>query len=116
MSDPQYISPLGPEKGKLPQEKLLAYLEGKLPPEEQREVEQWLSEEGMESDAMEGLQAMPSTDRKQSINKLNHKLRKTLVQKTRKRRKLSTDYNVLAAVLIILLLAIVAYVVIRYVR
>lgn len=114
MSDHNYISPLGPGKGKLPQEKLLAYLEGKLPPDEQHEVEQWISEEGMESDALDGLRQMPATERGQSISKLNHRLRKSLMHKTRKRRKLKTDYNVLAAVFIILLLAVIAYLVIRY--
>lgn len=116
MSDQQHILPLGPGDGKLSQEKLLAYLEGKLPPEQQHEVEQWLSEEGMENDALEGLQAMPAMERSQSISKLNHRLRKTLSHKTRKRRKLKTDYNLLAAVLIILLLVTVAYLVIRYMR
>ena len=40
------------------EEMLLAYLEGKLTNDEQHAIEEQLSEEGMESDAMEGLQQM----------------------------------------------------------
>jgi anti-sigma factor RsiW len=111
------ISPIDPGKGdaaRLKEEKLLAYLDGKLPPEEQHEVEAWLADEGMESDAVDGLQELAKAERTQSINTLNNKLRKTIGRKTRKARKLKTDVNQMAAVLIILLLIIVAYCVIRY--
>jgi hypothetical protein len=117
MNNDNNISPIDPGRGdaaRLKEEKLLAYLEGILPPEEQHEVETWLADEGMESDAVDGLQELANTERTQSINSLNNRLRKTIGRKTRKTRKLKTDVNLLAAVLIILLLIIVAYCVIRY--
>ena len=42
-------------KSMISQEQLIAYLEGRLSAEEQHDVELWLAEEGMESDALEGL-------------------------------------------------------------
>ena len=97
----------------LPDDTLMAYLEGKLSPAEQHEVEGWLAEEGMESDAMEGLQALRLEETKQTVNKLKHELRKTIVSKKHKRKPLKTDYNAWIAIAVILLLAVVAYIVIR---
>lgn len=100
-------------KKRLSEDKLMAYLEGTLPPAEQHEVELWLADEGMESDALEGLRKLKHNDMLHSVNKLNHHLRKTIFSKKRKRRKLGSDQFTWVAVLIILLLAIVAYLVIR---
>ncbi len=116
MSDQEHISPLRPGKGKLAEDRLMAYLEGKLSPAEQHEVERWLSEEGMESDAIEGLQAMRPADTRHSVDRLNHRLRRSLNRKGHKRKKLRTDVNVVAAILIILLLAVVAYIVIKLIH
>lgn len=115
MSDQNHISPFEPGSGNrkhLPEDKLLAYLEGKLPPAEQHEVEQWLAEEGMESDALEGLQTMRPEDTRHTVNKLNHNLRKTLLSKKHKRTKLKTDQHIIVAIAIILLLVVVAYIVV----
>ena len=102
-------------KGAIPEEKLLAYLEGKLPAEEQRQIEMWLAEEGMESDALEGLQALPPEQARQSVNKLNLHLRKQLTEKKRKHKKLFSDGNMnIVAVVVILLLCLIAYVVVRF--
>lgn len=114
MTNNDYISPLQPgkgNKGSLPEDKLLAYLEGKLPPQEQHEVELWLAEEGMENDAHEGLAALAATERSQSIGRINSKLHKKLAKP--KRRTLRTDTNIVAVIIIILLLAVAAYCVIR---
>jgi anti-sigma factor RsiW len=100
-------------KGKLSEDKLMAYLEGKLSPAEQHEVEQWLAEEGMESDAMEGLQAQHISDTRHSVDKLNHKLRTAILSKKRRRKPLNTNYLSWVAIAIVLLLAIVAYIVVR---
>ncbi len=108
--------PGGENTGRLREEKLLAYLEGRLSAEEQHEVELWLADEGMESDAVEGLQEIAAPERKQSINKLNHKLHKAVGNKKRKRRKPAKDQNALFAVFLVLLLIIAAYLVIRYAR
>ena len=98
---------------KLSEDMLMAYLEGKLSPREQHDVEIWLAEEGMDSDAMEGLQALRPEETKQTVNKLKHELRKTIVSKKHKRRPLQTNYNGWIAIAVILLLAVVAYIVIR---
>ncbi len=94
--------------------KLMAYLEGKLLPAEQHEIEKWLSEEGMESDALEGLRSLPADDSKNTIKRLNQNLDRTLKFKNRKKRQAKPDQSVLVAIVIILLLAVAAYLVIRF--
>jgi anti-sigma factor RsiW len=115
VSDQHNIPPLGPDKksGQLSEDKLLAYLEGRLSPAEQHEVELWIAEEGMESDALEGLKEMPPEETKHTVNRLNHQLRKSIVSKKRTRRSNKQDNIVWIAVLIILLLTVLAFVVIR---
>ena len=102
------------DKGKEPDQALMmAYLEGKLSPEEQHRVELWLSEEGMGSDAIEGLQMLPVEETKQTVNRLNNELHKTLRNKKKKRRKTGSDVIVWTTVITILVLAVVAYLVIK---
>jgi anti-sigma factor RsiW len=116
MSDENNIlspAPGGNGKDRLPEDKLMAYLEGKLPPHEQHEVELWLSEEGMESDAMEGLRKLDPQEARHSVNKLGHQLRKAVLNKKRARRKPNNDQFTWIAIAIILLLIVVAYLVIR---
>lgn len=100
-------------KGKLPEDKLMAYLEGRLTPEEQHEVEQWLTEEGMESDAMDGLKELQPTEAKFVTDRLNHTLKKQLLPQKRKRREIKNLGGTIQAVVIILLLIILAYIIIR---
>ena len=100
-------------KGKLPEDKLLAYLEGRLSPEEQHEVEQWLGDEGMESDAVEGLKNIQPAETRDTVDRINHALRKQLMPKKRKRRQIKDNPLAMQAVVIISLLIILAYIVIR---
>jgi len=116
MSETTNIPPPGPGnggKGNLPEDKLMQYLEGKLSPSAQHEVEQWLADEGMESDALEGLRTIEPEDARHAVSKLNHGLAKNLLHKKRKRRLLKPDYLTWLALAIILMLAIIAYIVIR---
>jgi hypothetical protein len=113
MSDKEDILSFGKGKGRLPEDKLIAYLEGKLTPAEQHEVEQWLAEEGMESDAIEGLHGQKPEDTKHSVSRLNHNLRKTIFDKKRRRKPLNTNNLAWIAIVIILLLVVLAYIVIR---
>lgn len=116
MSDANNILPSGPGdagKQKLSEERLMAWLAGDLSHAEQHEVEQWLADEGMESDAMEGLRELKPAETKQVVNKLNSQLRKTVSNKKHKRRSRQPDQFTWVAIAIILLLAIVAYIVIR---
>lgn len=100
-------------KRKLSDELLMAYLEGRLTAEQQHEVELWLAEEGMESDALEGLHSLNASETTHSVNRLNHKLRKAVVSKQRRRKPLQTQYLTWMAIGLVLLLAVVAYIVIR---
>lgn len=101
------------EKEQLSEDKLMAYLEGKLSPAEQHKMEQWLASEGMESDALEGLRLLQPEETRHTVNKLNHKLRSAVLNKKRRRKTLKTDHFSWIAIAIILLLAAVAYLVIR---
>ncbi len=115
MSEPRNIPPMGTGKSKQPltEDKLLRYLDGKLSAAEQHEVEEWLADEGMESDALEGLHTVAPDETKQSVARLNHQLRKTLHTKKPRRRPPPTNYYTLIAVVVILVLVIVAYFVVR---
>ncbi|MFI5195933.1 MAG: hypothetical protein ACHQD8_02495 [Chitinophagales bacterium] len=116
MSDENNILSTGHGNGgkeRLPEDKLMAYLEGKLSAAEQHEVELWLADEGMESDALEGLRKLKPEETMYSVNKLNHNLRKAMLSKKRVRRRPKTDQFTWIAVVIILLLIVVAYLVIR---
>lgn len=104
------------EQGRLPADKLMAYLEGRLSAEEQHEVELFLSQEGFESDAIEGLKYLPPADAKATVDQLNHNLRKELLnRRPRRRRHIKDNPWALLAIALTLLLVILAYFVIRLV-
>ncbi len=115
MTDQQDISQYS--KGRLPEDKLLAYLEGRLSPAEQREVEALLAEEGMESDALEGLQQLPADKTRHIAERINYRLQHDL-KKNRHRGKKHFSDNKWGwlAVLVILILVVLAYIVIRLSR
>lgn len=102
-------------KGRLSEDKLVAYMEGRLSPEEQHEVEAWLSEEGMEADALEGLKELPVKETKDAVSRLNYTLHQKLNKKNRRRSKHIKDNNwAWIAVVVILLLCVVGYIVLKY--
>jgi anti-sigma factor RsiW len=113
MEGQNHISPFGSGKSKLSEEKLMAYFEGKLSPEEQHEVEQWLADESMEADALEGMGLLRPADVRPAVDRLQHKLRKQLLGKKRARKTLKTDQVTWLAIGIILFLIVVGYLVIR---
>lgn len=101
------------EKGALSEAKLLAYFEGRLSPEEQREVELLLSDEGLESDAMDGLQELSANEIKAASAELKYKLNKDL-KTTPRRRKLYNDPKwAILAIFLILMLCVLGFIVIR---
>jgi hypothetical protein len=106
---------LAHNEGKLPDDMLIAYLEGVLPPEQQHEIEKWLSEEGMESDAIEGLKTLPHADTLHTVNRLNNRLKKELAHRKRSRRYIKEGPWSYLAVVVILLLVVLAYIVLRMV-
>jgi len=101
--------------GKLTEEKLKAYLEGRLPADEQHEIERWLAEEGMESDAVEGLHDLDINDAKKTVSRLNKQLQVQLTQKSRKRKTFYKDNKWgMISICIVLVLCIAAYIVIHF--
>jgi anti-sigma factor RsiW len=99
---------------RLSDEQLMAYLEGKLDPEAERQVEEWLSEEGAEADAIEGLKAMPATETKKSVQELNRQLHQNILRGTPKRqRHFKEDFWGWIAVIVVILLVVLGYIVVR---
>ncbi len=92
----------------LTEEKLQDYLNGSLSLQEQHEVEQWLSTEGMESDALDGLQTINSIDTNHIVHRANHILKKQIKNHRTKRSMKGIEWSWIAVV-IILLLGIAAY-------
>lgn len=97
------------------QETLLKYLQGHLSSEEQHEVEKNLLDDAFEADAVEGLQTMQN---KQQISSLVEQLNRDLKKKTtrkkgwKRKREVKLEPWLLLAIILILLLAVVAFVVI----
>jgi len=101
------------EQGKpLPEEKLRSYLEGKLSPEEQHEVETWFSEEGLESDAVEGLRDLTPNETGHALDRIHRTLNRQLHKRRSRRRVIPGSRSVWVAVLIVLMLIVLAYIVI----
>jgi len=98
------------------QETLLKYLQGHLSAEERHEVEKNLLDDAFEADALEGLENIQD---KQSIPALVEQLNRDLKKKTTRKRKLKIEREaklepwILFAIILILLLAIIAFFVIR---
>lgn len=96
--------------------KLMNYLNGKLPPGEQHEVEQWMMENPFEAEAVEGLQhAGGEKNIQATVDQLNRQLHKYLEQKKqrRQRKKDPTGMWTYIAILFILVLAVLVYFMIR---
>lgn len=97
------------------QETLLLYLQGKLSPEKQHEVEKKLLNSDFEADAYEGLENFKDREQLQFLaEQLNRDLKKRTLKKQsfREKLKLKNNYWLLTTLLIILLLIILAYLVI----
>lgn len=104
----------GGGKSTITEAQMQAYLEGRLNEEERRVVEEALSNESPESDAIEGLTLLNEQERKSLHLKLDTKLRETLVKKRKPRRGLPSQRWTVLAILLILLLAALAYLVLLY--
>jgi hypothetical protein len=104
----------GKENGNIPEEKLLAYLEGRLSAEEQHEVEEFLADEGMESDALEGLEQLDKQERRETVQYLNIQLQRSLTERKRQRKGFYKDNKwTMLAIFIVLFLIVLAYIVLR---
>jgi hypothetical protein len=97
------------------QETLLLYLQGKLSPEKQHEVEKQITDSEFESDAFEGLQKIKDQQRLQSIvNQLNYDLKQKTARKKAYKDKLRLKEEpwLMLSIIIILLLIIISFIVI----
>jgi anti-sigma factor RsiW len=113
MSDHTDIwNPDGGGHDALSEEQLLAYLEGRMSDAERRSVEEALSNEGMESDALEGLHALSSEETQSLKHRLNADLQHALHKKRHTRRGITSQRWTMIAILVILMLALLSYAVI----
>jgi anti-sigma factor RsiW len=109
MSDYKDIWSADEDGGQLSEEQLMAYLEGRLPEEERRAVEELLSQEGMESDALEGLQGISADEARNMKRKVNADLQKVLGKKRRGRRGIGDQRWTLTTVVVLLLLLVICF-------
>jgi hypothetical protein len=107
------LSNLNPD---IDQEALLQYLQGKLSPQEQHELEKQMMDDDFDADALEGLQEFKN---KKNISLLVDQLNSDLKRRTEKKKrfkeklKFNLDANLVIAIVIILLLIILAYFIIH---
>jgi hypothetical protein len=97
-------------------QKLMDYLSGKLPEHERHEVEKWMVDNDFASEAVEGLQNFSGKKNLQVyVDHLNKELNKYIQQKKerRERRRIKENPWVYVAIIFILVIAVVAYLVIK---
>ena len=98
-------------------QKLIDYLSGRLSGAEAHEVESWIAESELVSDAVEGLQQVKSGKNLEGlVEQLNSDLRKKLQQKKngRNKRQLREYPWVYLALIMILMLIIISWFVVHY--
>jgi hypothetical protein len=98
------------------QETLLLYLQGKLSEQQKHEVEKQMMDNEFESDAFEGLQSFKDKkDINQLVAQLNRDLKRRTEKKKRARQKMQIHIQpwIIVAIVLVLFLAVIAFVVIR---
>lgn len=114
MSEQNSIFPAQPDP--VSEEQMLAYLEGRLTPEAARALEETLADEGLESDAVEGLQSMDAAEAKRLSARLNHDLQRKIRSGKRVRRRAMDGRWAWVAVLVVLLVCVLAYAVVHFLK
>ena len=97
-------------------QKLMDYLSGKLPEHERHEVEKWMVDNDFANEAVEGLQNFSGKKNLEVyVDSLNKELNKYIQQKKKRREKRRIKENpwVYIAIVFILIIAVVAYLVIK---
>jgi hypothetical protein len=100
-------------------QKLMDYLAGKLPEQERHEVEKWMADNEFANEAVEGLQGFSGKKNLEGyVEHLNKELHKYIQQKKdrRENRRFRENRWVYLAIIMILAIAIIAYMVIRRVQ
>jgi anti-sigma factor RsiW len=97
-------------------QKLMDYLSGKLPEQERHEVEKWMADNDFANEAVEGLQDFSGKKNLQVyVDHLNKELNQYIQQKKERREKRRIKENpwVYVAIIFILVIAVVAFLVIK---
>ena len=109
------LSHLNPE---IDQETLLLYLQGKLSPQKQHEVEKQMLDSDFDTDALEGLQDFRNKKNiEELVKQLNLDLRKRTEKKKRFRDKLQLTFDpwILISIILILALVLISYIILHQV-
>lgn len=109
------------EKNNIPNEaqhRLNRYLRGEMSHEEQHEFEKEHADDPFLDDAIEGLQSFDKgSNIDRAVHSLNNSLRQQLSKrKARRRNKASQPSWMYFTIILILLLAVIAFIVVRYYR
>lgn len=97
-------------------QKLMDYLSGKISAEDRHEVEKWMIDNEFINDAVEGLQDVrKEKDIQEYVNQLNKELNTYLEQKKKNRSKRDIKEGpwTYLAIILIIFLAVIAYIIIR---
>ena len=98
------------------QETLMLYLQGKLSTDQQHEVEKQMMDDEFNAEALDGLQEIKDKKKITSlVEQLNKDLKKKTEKKKRFRKKLQLHIDpwLIIAVVLILLIAIIAYILVH---
>jgi ferric-dicitrate binding protein FerR (iron transport regulator) len=100
-------------QGKQPDEATMyAYLNGELSEQQQHEVEQWLADESMESDAIEGLKALGAEPSKAAVTRIKTTLKSNLRKKQKRNPIKFSGHVTLVTIVVVLILCLAAYLVV----
>ena len=99
-------------------QKLMDYFSGKLSAEQKHEVEKWMIDNPFFNEAVEGLQASDAKNVSAKVEEINAALRKYLKLRKVRREKDLFPVNMwtIVAVLFILILVVVVYLILHYMR
>jgi anti-sigma factor RsiW len=114
--NPNWLQIWQSEKNPVSEQELIEYYQGRLSPERQQAVEDWLQSTDFETEADEGLSlASKEVDLQQTVSQLHQQLQQQLQARKKKKEKRSIKSLPTAylAVILVLLLIIVAFYVVR---
>jgi anti-sigma factor RsiW len=99
-------------------QKLMDYISGKLSAEQKHEVEKWMVDNPFFNEAVEGLQNADAKKVSANVEEINNSLRRYLQLKKQKRQRNLFPVNMwtVVAVLFVLILAVVVYLILQYMR
>jgi anti-sigma factor RsiW len=99
-------------------QKLMDYISGKLSAEQKHEVEKWMIDNPFFNEAVEGLQNADAKKVSANVEEINNSLRRYLKLKKQKRQRNLFPVNMwtIVAVLFVLILAVVVYLILHYMR